>query len=73
MGAEMVRIVIDEESCMGVGYCVKAEPEAVEFLDSGYATALPGVVLPRERAQELCDRCPSAAIRIVDGDRSAGM
>lgn len=63
-GEEAVRVVIDEMKCVGIGYCVKAEPGAVEMLDEGYSRALPGRRLSREAAERLVERCPSKAIRI---------
>lgn len=59
-----VAVVIDETRCVGVGYCVKAEPEAIEMLDEGYSRPIPGYRLPLSRADSIVGRCPSRAIRI---------
>jgi ferredoxin len=59
-----VVIAIDEDRCVGIGVCVDTEPDAVILDDDAISRPVEGVQLPRERAQRLCDLCPSGAISI---------
>ena len=71
---DLVHVQVDENVCIGIGVCVESEPEAFLLGDDGVAHALPGKVLPRDRAERVCHGCPSGAISIVevDGVISAG-
>jgi len=59
-----VAIAIDEDRCVGIGVCLDEEPDAVVMDDDAVSRPVEGVRLPRERAQRLCDLCPSGAISI---------
>jgi ferredoxin len=63
-GEEPVAIEIDENRCVGIGVCADTEPDAVILDDEAISRPVEGVRLPRERAQRLCDLCPSGAISI---------
>jgi ferredoxin len=59
-----VAIAIDENRCVGIGVCLDEEPDAVVMDEDVVSRPVKGVLLPRERAQRLCDLCPSGAISI---------
>jgi ferredoxin len=68
-----VRVVIDENLCIGYGECVAEDAEAVALDDGGCAHPLVDS-LSRERAERLCAACPTGAIRVaadVAGDAAA--
>jgi ferredoxin len=68
---ERVEVSVDADICVGIGSCIDSEPEAFELLDEGYSRAVPGVRLPRDRADQVVSGCPSAAISIA-GDEDGG-
>jgi hypothetical protein len=49
---------------VGIGVCLDTEPDAVFMDDDAVSHPVEGVRLTRERAQRLCDLCPSGAISI---------
>lgn len=59
-----VGIAIDEDRCVGIGVCLDTEPDAVVMGDDAVSRSVEGCLLPRARAQRLCDLCPSGAISI---------
>ena len=65
-----VHIVIDPETCVGIGKCEEIAEEAVELGDDGVSHPT-GVAVDLDVARNLCDSCPTSAISIVedDGDR----
>jgi ferredoxin len=63
---DLAAIRIDENLCVGIGVCIDTEPDAVDFGDEGFSKPIPGVRLPRARAERLCSLCPSGAISIVE-------
>jgi ferredoxin len=65
---DAVEVTVDADVCVGIGSCIDAEPEAFELLDEGYSRAVPGVRLPRDRAEQVVSGCPSAAISISGDD-----
>lgn len=64
--SDLVRVLVDDELCVGVGNCAATEPDAFVLGDDGVSSAVPDVLLPRERAQLVCGECPTGAISIVD-------
>jgi ferredoxin len=60
-----VFIAIDPDVCIGVGKCEELEPYAVELGDDGISRPLPGIALPRERAERICKTCPSGALTVA--------
>ena len=70
MSADLVRVAVDEERCIGGGQCEMLEPE-IFLLDD--ETAISSVIgsgaLPRDRADVVVHRCPGAAISIVEPQR----
>lgn len=64
--AEMVRMQVNEETCIGAGQCEMLEEDTFYVDDD---TVIAGVIgtgmLPRDRAQKVVDTCPSRAISIV--------
>ena len=68
-GGDPVEVSVDPDVCVGIGACIDAEPDTFELLDEGFARALPGARLPRDRAEEVIANCPSGAISLAaDGD-----
>ncbi len=67
MSADLVRVAVDSERCIGGGQCEMLEPE-VFLLDD--ETAMSSVIgsgaLPRDRAEVVVHRCPGAAISMVE-------
>lgn len=68
-GAEedLVRLVVDTESCIGGGQCEMLEPGT--FLvgdDDGLASVVGTGLLPRPRALNVIDRCPGQAITLAE-------
>jgi ferredoxin len=64
--ADQVAVVVDRETCIGIGACVAAEPLAFELGDDGVSRVVPGSLLPRERAERVCLGCPSGALSIAN-------
>ena len=62
---DQVAVVVDEDTCIGIGACVAAEPMTFELGDDGVSRVLPGRLLPRDRAERVCRRCPSEALSIA--------
>jgi ferredoxin len=62
-----VEVSVDPNTCVGIGACIDAEPDAFELLDEGYSRAVPGARLSPESAEEVVAGCPSGAISIVTG------
>jgi ferredoxin len=60
-----VFVHIDPDVCVGVGRCEDVEPNAVELGDDGISRPLPRIALPQERAEVICNNCPSGAISIA--------
>ena len=58
-----VRLIVDEDVCIGSGECVAEDPEAIELDDTGCARVLIAE-LDEERAGNLCDVCPVGALSI---------
>lgn len=64
---DVVRIRIDEDSCIAGGQCEYLEPDMFEVDDDiGVASVTGDGLLPRDRALKLVDRCPGQAIHIVE-------
>ena len=59
-----VHIVIDPETCVGIGKCEETAEEAVELGDDGVSHPT-GVAVDEDVARNLCDSCPTGAISIV--------
>jgi len=67
MSADLVKVTVDTETCVGAGQCEMLEPDV--FLvddDEGISSVIGEGVLPRERAATVIYRCPGQAISIVD-------
>ncbi len=58
-----VRLIVDEDVCIGSGECVAEDPEAIELDDTGCARVLIAQ-LEEERAGNLCNACPVGALSI---------
>ncbi len=58
-----VRLIVDEDVCIGSGECVAEDPAAITLDDSGLARVLiPD--LDEDRAGRICDACPVGALSI---------
>jgi ferredoxin len=66
--ADSVELSVDADVCVGIGSCISAEPDAFELLDEGFSRALPGVRIPRDRAERVIADCPSGAISMAAED-----
>ena len=70
MSAELVRVAVDSERCIGGGQCEMLEPEI--FLldeDEVISSVIGSGALPRPRADVVVHRCPGAAVSIVEPQR----
>ena len=65
-GDALVRVVVDEDLCIGGGICEMLEPEVFEVDGETVMSSVVGDgLLPRDRAEVVVDRCPGRAISIV--------
>lgn len=67
---DMVKMVLDRESCIGAGQCEMAESEAFLLDDDALSTVVGDGRLPRRRARAVADLCPGRAISFVELDGS---
>lgn len=58
-----VRVIVDEDVCIGSGECVAEDPDAITLDDTGCARVLIAE-LEEARATNLCDVCPVGALSI---------
>lgn len=63
-----VRIAFDEHLCTGHGLCYAYAPDLVEDDECGRAVLKQDSVPDgeRQRAQNLVERCPEGALRLLD-------
>ncbi len=66
----LVEVVVDDEVCIGIGACVAVEPQVFELRDDGVAHVRPRHGLPRAWAEQVCQGCPSGALRIAGDART---
>jgi ferredoxin len=60
------QLTIDAERCVGVGQCELLEPDLFRLNDDTGTTILIGTPkLPRDRAHQVVDQCPSGAIQLA--------
>ena len=65
--SEPVTVSVDPAVCIAGGQCEMLEPEVFEVDDDqAIAVVIGEGVLARDRAEMIIDRCPSAAISIVE-------
>jgi ferredoxin len=60
----MLSVIVDPDACIGSAECVALDPEAVKLDEHGTAQ----ILLPEleeERAEQLCDACPTGALSIA--------
>ncbi len=70
---ELVQLAVDQDACIGAGQCEMLEAETFLLDDDTGIAALTGAgTLPRQRAEDVVDRCPARAISMVDQDDGAG-
>ena len=62
-----VHVIVDQDACIGSAECVALDPEAIELDEHGTARMLVHE-LDKERARELCEVCPTAALSVEDGN-----
>jgi ferredoxin len=60
----LVHVSVDPDTCIGSAECVALEPDAVELDEHGTAHMLIPE-LEEDRAQPLCDACPTGALSIA--------
>ena len=67
MSSDRVRMAVDHDRCIGGGQCEMLEPDVFLLDDEEAVSSVIGAgMLPRPRAEVVVDRCPSAAISIVE-------
>ena len=68
---DRVRLAVDEDRCIGIGQCELLEPGVFRLGDEdAISRVVDDTGLLRARADEVVDRCPSAAISIVVPSRA---
>ncbi|HJP24531.1 MAG: ferredoxin [Acidimicrobiales bacterium] len=66
-GDDQVSLIVDEDRCIGIGQCELLEPEVFQLGDEdAISRVVDSAGLPRVRALEVADRCPSSAISIAE-------
>jgi len=66
-GPELVKVQVDETMCIGAGQCEMYEDETFLVDDDSSIAAVVGTgLLPRDRAEQVIDTCPSRAISIAE-------
>jgi ferredoxin len=63
---DLVRMLVDTESCIGAGQCEMYEAEVFLLDDEVIATVIGTGMLPRSRAIAVADRCPGRAISFAE-------
>jgi ferredoxin len=64
----MVRIVVDQSACLGVGQCEFLAPEVFALDDDdGLVQLIGSPEMEQGRAEQLVDRCPSGALSVEGG------
>ncbi len=62
---DLVELTVDADACIGSGQCELLAPEIFEVDgDTGMASVIGDGRLPRAKALDLADRCPSRAINL---------
>ena len=70
--AELVRLQVNENTCIGSGQCEMLEEETFLVDDDTVIAGIIGTgMLPADRAKKVIDTCPTKAISIVAGDASS--
>ncbi len=63
----MVRIQVNQESCIGSGQCEMLEEETfVLDDDTGISQVVGTGLLPADRAEKVIDMCPGRAISLTE-------
>ncbi|MCH2421590.1 MAG: ferredoxin [Acidimicrobiales bacterium] len=66
-GEDRVSLIVDEDRCIGIGQCELLEPEVFQLGDEdAISRVVESSGLPRARALEVADRCPSSAISVAE-------
>lgn len=66
-GEDWASLIVDEDRCIGIGQCELLEPEVFQLGDEdAISRVVDGAGLPRARALEVADRCPSSAISVAE-------
>lgn len=60
-----VRLIVDQDTCIGSGECTALDPDAIELDEDGLARPLVAE-LAEDRARQLCDVCPTGALSIAE-------
>ena len=71
--ADLVQMVVDDDTCIGGGVCEMLEAETFLLDDDTVIASVIGTGrLPRDRAEIVVDRCPGRAISIREAENGAG-
>lgn len=62
-----VRVIVDENRCVGHGICESLVPEAFEVNDDGFVSIDDGAVASSDESllKKAVEGCPSAALRFA--------
>lgn len=72
--ADLVRMAVDSQQCIGGGQCEMLEPGVFLVDDDETVSSVIGSgELPRLRAEVVVHRCPGAAISIVASGTDSGL
>ena len=63
-----LKIIVDEEECIGDGACESEAPETFEMNDDSKAVVKNPVGDDFEAIMEAAKACPTECIKIIDGD-----
>ena len=67
MTADVVRVTVDSQRCIGGGQCEMLEPDVFLLDEEDVVSSVIGTgELPRSSAEVVVHRCPGAAISIVE-------
>lgn len=66
---DRVKMIVDQESCIGAGQCEMHDDQVFELDDDVIAQVIGDGTLPRDRATAAADRCPGRAISFVELER----
>lgn len=65
--SDLVKVVVDETTCIAGGICEMLEPDTFTIDDDSAISVVQGEgLVARDRAEVVVDRCPARAVSIVE-------